>query len=392
MHERLDHPALVPERLPERRRRPVEHHHDVEVGGLGAVVGQHAAADERDPRVGEVGGDEVGGCLMRFHAQRLPSRVVLARTVCHSGRMIDTWLTETFDLSLPVVGAPMAGPGEGPLAAAVSAAGGLGMVGVNASRTPEWVVEQAGVAGAGGAAYGIGLMAWVLERDEGQLDAVLEVRPALVSVSFGGFEAYVDRLRDAGIRVTVQAGTVEEARRAEAAGADFVVARGAEGGGHGRNDVGTLPLLQAVLDGGRRARRRRRRDRHGPRTGRGARGGRGRRLGRHGAARPPTRRGPRRQPGELLLAADGHRHGLRPGLRRRAAARLARGVRRPGAPQRLLRPVGAPARRARDRRRGGGREVEYVYAGQGAGLLTEERSVADVLAELATAEDLLRRF
>ena len=59
---------------------------------------------------------------------------------------------------------------------------------------------------------------------------------------------YVDRLRDAGIRVTVQAGTVEEARRAEAAGADFVVARGAEGGGHGRNDVGTLPLLQAVLE------------------------------------------------------------------------------------------------------------------------------------------------
>ena len=43
--------------------------------------------------------------------------------------MLDTWLTRTFDLRLPVVGAPMAGPGEARLAAAVSAAGGLGMVG-----------------------------------------------------------------------------------------------------------------------------------------------------------------------------------------------------------------------------------------------------------------------
>ena len=60
--------------------------------------------------------------------------------------MIDTWLTEKFDLTIPVVSAPMAGPGEGPLAAAVSAAGGLGMVGVHSTRTPDWVREQAGIA------------------------------------------------------------------------------------------------------------------------------------------------------------------------------------------------------------------------------------------------------
>ena len=114
------------------------------------------------------------------------------------------------------------------------------------------MLEQADVAAAGGAPYGVGLMAWALERDPAQLDALLDpgpdVAPALVSVSFGRIEPYVDRLRAAGLRVAVQAGTVAEAVRAERAGADLVVARGAEGGGHGRDEVGTLPLLQGVLD------------------------------------------------------------------------------------------------------------------------------------------------
>jgi nitronate monooxygenase len=315
--------------------------------------------------------------------------------------MIDTWLTETFGLAVPVVGAPMAGPGEGTLAAAVSAAGGLGMVGVNASRTPQWVIEQAAVAAAAGAPYGIGLMAWALERDEAQLDAVLQVRPALVSVSFGAFEAYVDRVRDAGLRVTVQAGTVDEARRAEAAGADFVVARGAEGGGHGRNDVGTLPLLQAVLEAvdvpvvaaG------------GIGTARGlaavlAAGAAGAWVGTallttHEAGTSPAAR-------ERLLAAEdtGTAYGRvfdvaqRLGWPEEYGGRALRNGFFDRWENRLDELAGddAAAEQLRDAQREQDHDVAYVYAGQGAGLLTEQRSVADVLADLARAEDLLRRF
>ena len=52
-----------------------------------------------------------------------------------------TWLTEHFDLSVPVVSAPMAGASGGELAAAVSVAGGLGMIGVGSAekRIPESV-------------------------------------------------------------------------------------------------------------------------------------------------------------------------------------------------------------------------------------------------------------
>ena len=317
--------------------------------------------------------------------------------------MIDTWLTRTFGLTVPVVGAPMAGPGEGGLAAAVSAAGGLGMVGLNASRSPAWIAEQAAVAAAPGAPYGVGLMAWVLERGDTQLEAVmsLDPAPALVSVSFGDVAPFVGRLRERGLRVAVQAGTVAEAVAAEAAGADVVVARGAEGGGHGRDEVATLPLLQGVLDrvsvpvlaAG------------GIVTARGlaavlAAGCAGAWIG---TALLATREaGTSAAARRRLLGADetgtaygrvfdvaqripwppeyGGR-GLRNDYFDRWRDRLDELATDDGAAGEL-----AEARAAEDY------DTAYVYAGQGVGLLTEERSVADVLADLAGAERLLRRF
>lgn len=157
------------------------------------------------------------------------------------------WLQDTFGIRVPLVGAPMAGPADGGLAHAISAAGALGMVGVNASRDTDWITAQAEVAAAGGTPYGIGLMAWALERNPAQLDAVLSLRPDLVSVSFGAIEEPVRRLRGAGIRTATQVGNLADLRTALDAGVDVVVARGAEAGGHGRNEIGTLPLLQLVL-------------------------------------------------------------------------------------------------------------------------------------------------
>ncbi|MGV9305663.1 NAD(P)H-dependent flavin oxidoreductase [Nonomuraea sp. NPDC004354] len=162
--------------------------------------------------------------------------------------MTRTWLTDRFGLSVPLVGAPMAGVGAGRLAAAISAAGALGMIGVPATASAQWIADEAAVAAESGRPYGIGLMAWTLPGNPGQIDAVLAARPALVSVSFGPYAGYVEPFRQAGITVVTQAGTTREAREAEAAGVDAVVARGGEGGGHGRNDVATLPLLQGVLD------------------------------------------------------------------------------------------------------------------------------------------------
>jgi len=163
--------------------------------------------------------------------------------------MTTTWLTSTLGLDVPLVQAPMARVSEGEMAGAVSAAGALGMIGVTPGQSPAYIVEQAELAasGAAGKPYGIGLLAWALDGDA-ILEAVLDTDVRVVALSFGPYEHLVDRVKGSGKLVTTQVGNLEEARRAELAGVDFIVARGGEGGGHGRNDLGTLALLEIVLD------------------------------------------------------------------------------------------------------------------------------------------------
>jgi nitronate monooxygenase len=158
------------------------------------------------------------------------------------------WLTEKFGLSVPVVGAPMANVSGGKLTAAISAAGGLGMLGAGSAVSADWILREGAIAATAGKPYGVGLMAWSVKDHPEHLDAVLELKPALVSLSFGDYSPYIGMLQKEGIVVATQAGTVADAREAIGAGVDVIVARGAEAGGHGRNAVATLPLLQAILD------------------------------------------------------------------------------------------------------------------------------------------------
>src|SRR5919107_4387596 len=168
----------------------------------------------------------------------------------HGRTSMRTWLTDRLGRALPLVSAPMAGAAGGRLAGAVSAAGALGMIGAGPGATPAWFAAQAEAAraAAGERPFGIGLLAWALEQEPAQLDAVLACRPALVSVSYGDYPRFVPALRDAGILVATQVGTPDEALAAAGSGVDLIVARGGEGGGHGRDDIATLPLLQLVLD------------------------------------------------------------------------------------------------------------------------------------------------
>lgn len=67
-------------------------------------------------------------------------------------------------------------------------------------------------------------------------------------MSYGSYSRHLPAIRRAGIPVATTIGNLAEALAAQRAGVDVIVARGAEGGGHGRNDVATLPLLQSVLE------------------------------------------------------------------------------------------------------------------------------------------------
>jgi nitronate monooxygenase len=96
--------------------------------------------------------------------------------------------------------------------------------------------------------FGIGLVDWVIASEPRLLTAALAANPALLSVSFGEDFSWVRRAHDAGIAAATQVGYLRAAERAVEAGCDVVIARGAEGGGHGEPTVGTLPLLAAILD------------------------------------------------------------------------------------------------------------------------------------------------
>ena len=159
-----------------------------------------------------------------------------------------TSLTERLGVALPIIGAPMAGVAHGALARAVTEGGGLGMIGVGSTDRAELIAREAPVASAGGRLpFGIGLMAWALGDRPELLEQTLAARPALVSISFGSPNPYVQLLHDAGITVASQVQDTARAVAAADAGVDILVAQGTDAGGH-TGTVGTMPLLQLVLD------------------------------------------------------------------------------------------------------------------------------------------------
>lgn len=151
-------------------------------------------------------------------------------------------------LDVPIVNAPMGGAAGGRLAAAVSRAGGLGMIGIGSSGSAPQLETHLRQLADLQRPFGIGLIEWVVKQDARLLDTALDARPALLAVSFGEDWDWVDRARDAGCVTATQVADVEAAQRAVDAGVQVLVARGSEAGGHGAPAVSTLPLLASILD------------------------------------------------------------------------------------------------------------------------------------------------
>ncbi len=159
--------------------------------------------------------------------------------------MIETGLTKLFALRHPIVVAPMAGVSGGQLAAAVSNAGGLGLVG-GGYGDPAWLRKEIfGTKEATQQPWGVGLITWAVDRGVSQL--VLGYQPDAIMLSFGDPRPYGAIIKAAGCRLICQVQGLDEARLAQQAGADLIVAQGTEAGGHGGGRA-TLALVPAVVD------------------------------------------------------------------------------------------------------------------------------------------------
>ena len=158
---------------------------------------------------------------------------------------ISTRLTQRLGLTHPVISAPMDVIAGGKLAAAVSGAGGLGMLGGGYSDDDGWFERE--FAAAGNQAIGCGFITWALRQNPKVLDAVIARKPKAIFLSFDDPEPFASRIKSAGIPVICQLQTRADAERALDCGVDVIVAQGTEGGGHGGMRA-TLTLVPELAD------------------------------------------------------------------------------------------------------------------------------------------------
>ena len=158
-----------------------------------------------------------------------------------------TAFTEMFAIQHPIALAPMGEGAGGALAAAVSNAGGLGLLG-GGNGDRDWLARELPiVADVASGPWGVGFQSWAI--DEGTVERALEYRPQAMMLSFGDPRPFTELVHRSGALLIIQVTDLEEARQAVDVGADVIVAQGTEAGGHGaRRGWPTLPFVPAVVD------------------------------------------------------------------------------------------------------------------------------------------------
>jgi nitronate monooxygenase len=133
----------------------------------------------------------------------------------------------------------------GRLAAAVSDAGGLGLIGGGYGDVQWMDAEVAVLKSITSRPWGIGLITWSINA--AIVEAALRHRPHALMLSFGDPRPYAQAIRRSGCKLICQVQGLPQARLALEAGADLLVAQGTEAGGHGGQRA-TLPLVPAIVD------------------------------------------------------------------------------------------------------------------------------------------------
>lgn len=157
---------------------------------------------------------------------------------------LKTKLTERLGIQHPILLAPMGVIAGGKLAAAVSNAGGLGIIG-GGYGDKDWLEEQ--FAAAGNTRVGCGFITWSMAQNPKLLDQVLNRKPAALMLSFGDVEPHASKIKAHGIPLICQAQGMKYVREAVDAGADIIVAEGNEAGGHSGHR-GTITLVPEAAD------------------------------------------------------------------------------------------------------------------------------------------------
>ena len=157
-----------------------------------------------------------------------------------------TEVTKLLGIEYPIIQGGMAWVAEYHLAAAVSEAGGLGLIGA-ASAPAEWVRQQVQeVKKLTDKPFGVNIMLMSPYADE-IAKVIVEEKVPVVTTGAGNPEKYMKMWKEAGVKIIPVIASVAHAKRMERCGADAVVAEGGEAGGHiGENT--TMVLVPQIVD------------------------------------------------------------------------------------------------------------------------------------------------
>jgi len=157
-----------------------------------------------------------------------------------------TGLCGRFGIEVPIVQAPIGSAVTPALAAAVSRAGGLGMLALTWVTGQEATGQIRRVREMTGRPFGVNL---VLDFPiDNLLGVCLDQGVSIISTFWGDPSQVARQVHAAGALHLHSVGSADEARRAVDAGVDVIVAQGWEAGGHVRGEITTMALVPAVVD------------------------------------------------------------------------------------------------------------------------------------------------
>lgn len=160
---------------------------------------------------------------------------------------LHTPLCDLLGVKHPIMLAGMGGVSYAELVAAVSNAGGYGVLGM-AGRTPEFIRdEMRKVKGLTDKPFGVDLLAASPESLTASVEIIIEEGASSFVAGLGVPMPIMEKLKKAGLKVMVVCGAVKHAVKAEQAGCDAVICQGGEGGGH-TGLVGTMPLVAQAVE------------------------------------------------------------------------------------------------------------------------------------------------
>jgi len=162
--------------------------------------------------------------------------------------VLHTRVCDVLGIAVPILQAGMSTFTSAELVAAVSNAGGLGILGALLRPVDQLRDEIRRIRTLTSRPFGVNHV--IAHLDPAALDVTFEERVPILSLAWGDPAPLVARAHAAGLRVVHQVPTAAEAARAAAAGVDVIIGQGTDGGGH-VGLVGTLPLLPTVVDAAR---------------------------------------------------------------------------------------------------------------------------------------------